>query len=142
MILFTLGGSIRFSMPPADSAAQPGKPDNCIAEAVLSMPSPSIGAAFLLQSRTGEAIAWLEKARSANPELPYVHSYLASVYALGGETDRSANGLAEARRLSLDGRYSSIARLQAASYFGVPKIHALYEATYFAGLRQAGMPEE
>jgi len=25
---------------------------------------------------------------------------------------------------------------------GVPKIRALYEATYFAGLRKAGMPEE
>jgi hypothetical protein len=27
-------------------------------------------------------------------------------------------------------------------YFGVPKIRALYEATYLAGLRKAGMPEE
>jgi len=42
MILFTPGGSIRFSMPPADSAAQPGKSNNCIAEAVLSTPSPTI----------------------------------------------------------------------------------------------------
>jgi len=25
---------------------------------------------------------------------------------------------------------------------GVPKIRALYDATYFAGLRKAGMPEE
>jgi len=25
---------------------------------------------------------------------------------------------------------------------GVPKIRALYEATYFTGLRKAGMPEE
>jgi hypothetical protein len=39
-------------------------------------------------------------------------------------------------------RYSSIARLQAVGYFGVPKIRALYEATYLAGLRKAGMPEE
>jgi hypothetical protein len=27
-------------------------------------------------------------------------------------------------------------------YFGVPKVHALYEATFFAGLLKAGMPEE
>ena len=27
-------------------------------------------------------------------------------------------------------------------WLGVPKIRALYEATYFAGLRKAGMPEE
>jgi len=32
--------------------------------------------------------------------------------------------------------------LRAGGYFGVPKIRALYEATYFAGLREAGMPEE
>jgi len=41
-----------------------------------------------------------------------------------------------------DDRVSSIARLKAFGYFGVPKIRALYEATYFAGLRKAGMPEE
>jgi hypothetical protein len=27
-------------------------------------------------------------------------------------------------------------------YWGVPKIRALFEATYSAGLRKAGMPEE
>jgi len=41
-----------------------------------------------------------------------------------------------------DDRYSSIARLKAFGYFGIPKIRALYEATYFAGLRKASMPEE
>jgi TolB-like protein len=101
-----------------------------------------IGRVHLLQSRTDEAIVWLEKARGAHAELPYVHSDLASAYALRGETDRSAVELVEARRLSLDGRYSSILRLQATGYSGVPKIHALYEATYLAGLRKAGMPEE
>ena len=41
-----------------------------------------------------------------------------------------------------DDRFSSIARLKAFGYFGIPKIRALYEATYSAGLRKAGMPEE
>ena len=50
--------------------------------------------------------------------------------------------LAEARRYGADDRYSSLARLRAIGYFGVPKIRALFEATYFAGLRKAGMPEE
>jgi hypothetical protein len=27
-------------------------------------------------------------------------------------------------------------------YWGVPKVRAWFEATYFAGLRKAGMPEE
>jgi adenylate cyclase len=101
-----------------------------------------IGVAHLLQSRIDEAIVWFEKARSANAELPYAHSHLASAYALKGETERAALELAEARRLSGDNRYSSFARLKAVQYWGVPEIRALYEATYFAGLRKAGMPEE
>jgi TolB-like protein/Flp pilus assembly protein TadD len=101
-----------------------------------------IGSVHLLQSRTGEAVLWLEKARSANPALPTVHASLASAYALKGETERAAAELAEARRQCSDGRYSSVTRLKATGYFGVPKIRALYEATYFAGLRKAGMPEE
>jgi hypothetical protein len=44
--------------------------------------------------------------------------------------------------LSSDNRYASIARLKAIRNFGVPKIRALFEATYFAGLRKAGMPDE
>ena len=101
-----------------------------------------IGRVHLLQSRADEAIVWLEKARNANPELPYVHSDLASAYALRGDTEHSAIELAEARRLSLDGRYSSIARLNAIAYFGVPKIRALFEATYFAGLRKGATRRE
>jgi adenylate cyclase len=101
-----------------------------------------IGLVHLLQSRTDEAIIWLEKARSAMPAQAYARAHLASAYALKGETERAAAELAEARRLSADDRYSSIARLQAVGYFGVPKIRALFEATYFVGLRKAGMPEE
>ena len=101
-----------------------------------------IGVVHLLQSRTDEAIPWLEKARNANPLHPQPHPWLAAAYALKGDTERAATELAEARRLSPDDRYSSFARLKSVGYFGVPKIRALYEATYFAGLRKAGMPEE
>ena len=48
----------------------------------------------------------------------------------------------EARGLVGDDRYSSIARLRAVDSWGVPKIRALVEATYFAGLRKAGVPDE
>jgi TolB-like protein/Tfp pilus assembly protein PilF len=101
-----------------------------------------IGRVHLLQSRTDEAGLWFERARRANPALLYVHSYLASVYALKGETERATAELTEVQRLSTDGRYSSIAHLKTAEYFGVPKIRALFETTYLAGLRKAGMPEE
>jgi TolB-like protein/Flp pilus assembly protein TadD len=101
-----------------------------------------IGLVYLLQSRTDEALVWYEKARSTNPGLPFFHAHLASAYALKGATERAAAELAEARRLSRDSRYSSIARLKAVAYFGLPKVRALYETTYLAGLRKAGVREE
>ena len=101
-----------------------------------------IGLVHLLQSRTDDAIIWLEKARSAMPAHQDAHAQLASAYALKGETERAAAELAEARRLSGDDRFSSLARLKAVGYFGVPRIRALFETTYFVGLRKAGVPEE
>jgi adenylate cyclase len=101
-----------------------------------------IGLVHLLQSRTDEAFVWSEKARNATPAHAGIRAQLASAYALKGDPERAAEELAEARRLGADGRYMSIARLRAVGYWGVPKIRALWEATYFAGLRKAGMPEE
>jgi len=101
-----------------------------------------IGQAHLLESRTVEAILWFEKARSANPEHPLPHAYLASAYALADQIGRAAAELAQTRRLASDNRYSSLTRLRAIGPFGVPKIRALFEATYFVGLRTAGMAEE
>jgi adenylate cyclase len=101
-----------------------------------------IGVVHLLQSRLDEAIFWFEKARNANLGHPVSHIFLASTYSLNGEMERTAAELAEARRLSGDDRYLSIARIRADRNWGVPEIGALFEATYFAGLRKAGMPEE
>ena len=100
-----------------------------------------IGQVHLLQSRIDEAGLWFEKARSANPQHPLPHAYLASAYGLAGEIGQAAHELAEARKLGSDDRYSSIARLMAIGPFGVPKIRALFEATYLVGLLRAGMPE-
>jgi TolB-like protein/DNA-binding winged helix-turn-helix (wHTH) protein len=104
-------------------------------------PYDAIGFAHLLQSRTDEAIVWLEKGCNLSPRLSFPHAHLASAYALKGDLDRAAIELAEARRLGRDGRFSSIARLKAAGSWE-PKIRALVEATYFVGLRKAGMPED
>ena len=73
-----------------------------------------------------------------------IRAQLAAAYALGGETERAAVELAEADRLSTSARFKSIAQVKAAgAYFGLaPKIRVLYKATYFAGLRKAGMREE
>jgi adenylate cyclase len=94
-----------------------------------------IGQAHLLKSCVDEAILWFEKARIANPEHALPHAHLASAYALRGEAERAAAELAEARRLSGDDRYKSLARLRTVG-LGAPKIRALFEATYFAGLRK------
>jgi adenylate cyclase len=100
-----------------------------------------IGQVHLLQSHVDDSILWFEKARTVNPEHPLPHAYLASACALKGESERANAELALARRLSGDDRYESVARLRSVGPFGVPKIRALFEATYFTGLRKAGMPD-
>jgi TolB-like protein/Tfp pilus assembly protein PilF len=101
-----------------------------------------IGWVHLLHSRTDEAIVWFEKARNITPAHPQFRAFLAAACALKGDTERAAAELAEARRLVSDDRYSSIACLRAAESWGVQKVRALVEATYFAGLRKAGVPQE
>jgi tetratricopeptide (TPR) repeat protein len=128
-------GSIEEVIPPVEQAIRlsPRDPN-------LGLMYFRIGEVHLLQSHADEAIPWLEKARSANPEYSFVRAFLASAYGLNGETKRAAAELTEARRL--DGNnYSSIAHLRGGE-FGVPKVRELFEAAYFAGLRKAGMPEE
>jgi TolB-like protein len=101
-----------------------------------------IGIAHLLESRIDEAICWLEKSRSAIPSRPWTRSSLAVAYAHKGETTLAAAEIAEAQRLSPDGRYSSIARLKQVGYLGVPKVRELFETIYLEGYRKAGVPEE
>jgi len=98
-----------------------------------------MGVIYLLQSHTDEAIGWLEKANSENAQLAFVHAYLAAGYALKGEMDRARAELAEAQGLSK--MYSSLASVHKSTWFDDPKIRALAEATYFPGLRRAGIPE-
>jgi hypothetical protein len=58
---------------------------------------------------------------------------------LAGEVKRAAAEIAEARRLSGDRRYASIANF-AESQAWSPATLALAEETFFAGLRLAGVP--
>jgi len=69
---------------------------------------------------------------------------ITSSIGLKGETERAAAALAEAQKRVGD-RFSSIARVRANganTNSSHPKIQTLREATFFAGLRKAGMPEE
>jgi TolB-like protein/class 3 adenylate cyclase/tetratricopeptide (TPR) repeat protein len=99
-----------------------------------------MGVIQLLGSRIDEAVASLEKASSENARLPFVHAYLAAAYAVKGQSERAHAELAEAQ--SLGNAYSSLANVEKSSWFDNPKIRALAEATYFPGLRKAGLPEE
>ena len=84
---------------------------------------------------------------NANPGMHFFHAYLASAYALKGESERAAVALAEARKLATEGTYSSIPRLRlwrslSQDRGARPEIRALFEDTFFAGLRKVGVPEE
>jgi adenylate cyclase len=101
-----------------------------------------IGQAHLVQSRIDESILWFERARNANPAFALHHAWLAATYALKDAVEWAAFELTEARSLSGDDRYSSLARLRASGFFAAPNVSALFETTFFAGLRKAGEPEE
>jgi alkanesulfonate monooxygenase SsuD/methylene tetrahydromethanopterin reductase-like flavin-dependent oxidoreductase (luciferase family) len=124
---------------PARRASNQAQPTRCFCGRLLSADRACSCAAIT----TNEAVIWLEKARNTSPAHPNIRAQLASAYALAGEPERAAAELAEARRLSGDDRFSSLARLREVEDFGqlVPKVRALFEATYIAGLRKAGMPE-
>jgi TolB-like protein len=136
-----LTGSIEEVIPLAQQAIRLSPRDPYIGDFL-----DEIGLVHLLQSHIDDAIAWFEKSRSTPTGLPGRHSLLASAYALKGETERAFSELA-AQGLTGDSRYTNIARVIAAGRtwgppgdWGIPKVRALFEATYFAGLRKAGMP--
>ena len=98
-----------------------------------------LGVMQLLEGHTDEALTWLEKAKNENARLAFVHAYLAAAYALKGETERAHAALAEAQRLS--NAYLSLANVEKSTWYDNPEIRRLAEATYFAGLRRAGIAE-
>jgi tetratricopeptide (TPR) repeat protein len=101
-----------------------------------------VGFVHLLQSRTDEAIVWLERARSANSQLIGPPTFLASAYGLKGDLERASAEVREVRKLSGNDRSSSIAGMKATSMFNVPALRVPFENILVAGLRKAGMPEE
>jgi DNA-binding winged helix-turn-helix (wHTH) protein/TolB-like protein len=105
-----------------------------------------IGIVELFQSHIGQAISLFEKARTAyatrqNEWGVRADSWLAAAYALNGETSRAANALAEARKS--DEYPASIAQYRRQTpWLTNSNVRAVVEATYFNGLRLAGLPEE
>ena len=141
--LFSLGicnaqtGSVSKAIPPLEQSIRLDPRDPFIVYRY-----DWLGSVHLALSHTDEAIVWYERARNASPGIPGPHGHLASAYALRGDIERSVSELAEARKLAGDDGFSSIARVRTRGYGGAPKMRALADAAYFAGLRKAGMPEE
>ncbi len=93
----------------------------------------------LLQGNVADALSSLERARSENARLPFVHAYLAAAYATKGDAKRAAEELAEAQRLGTG--YASLTVVKRSIWYDNPKIRALAEANYFPALRRAGLTE-
>jgi len=103
-----------------------------------------LGLAHLLQSHADEAIVWFDKARGAMPAASGPHINLAAAYGFNGEIERATAELAEVRRLRHGDFGLSIAGVKSSAAWrtSTPKTLAMAEATFFAGLRKAGVPEE
>jgi tetratricopeptide (TPR) repeat protein len=102
----------------------------------------SIGFVHLLQARTGEAIAWLEKGRSGRPKAVPPHWFLAAAYGFKGDRELARAELAEAIKLTGSDSYSSVARTRANGGLYTPALRERWETVYFPGMRAAGLPEE
>jgi TolB-like protein/class 3 adenylate cyclase len=101
-----------------------------------------IGFVHLLQSRVDEAIAWLERGRSAQPRAQPPHAFLAAAYGFKGERERARAELAESQRLMGSDRYSSVASIRANGDLYTPALRDRWETVFFPGIRAAGLPEE
>ena len=102
-----------------------------------------IGIVHVYRREPDEAIDWLEKARAAYaPRGPgagyWVHGWLAAAYAMKGDIDRAKAELQEAWKYPF---YRNVAAIKADPIYADPRVAALADPTFIAGLRKAGMPE-
>jgi len=100
-----------------------------------------LGECHLLLDHVDQAIDLIRKARAANPQLWFIHLYLAGALGLRGDLDEARVALSESLRLKPD--ISSFARLSAAVPANAnPDYQKLAEKTVNLGLRRAGFPDE
>jgi tetratricopeptide (TPR) repeat protein len=101
-----------------------------------------IGEAYLLQSHIDDAILWFEKAKPPFPRGRVFEATSPRRTRSKVTTSMPRSNSPRARKLAGEGSWQSIARLEANSRYEAPTIRALAEATFYAGLRKAGMPKE
>jgi len=101
----------------------------------------AVGSAHLVSGRMDDAVSLLTKARAANPRLYFIHLWLAGSLALKGDLDAARFAVAES--LELRPEINSLARWRAENLFYTnPQFTALADKTLYAGLRQAGFPDD
>jgi tetratricopeptide (TPR) repeat protein len=101
----------------------------------------TLASSHLLLGHVDQAIDLLRRARASNPQLYYVHMYLAGALGLKGDVDEAKLELAESIRLRPE--FNNLKRYAAGvPWTGDPRGMNLREKTLIAGLRNAGMPEE
>ena len=93
--------------------------------------------AYLLLGRFDDAVSACEKAGGTNSDW-FITSYLAAAYANRGDIDK-ARAAANAILRTVPGY--SIAQVRAKHYSDVPEYLTMAEATWYSGLRKAGIPE-
>jgi serine/threonine protein kinase/TolB-like protein len=93
--------------------------------------------AYLLLAQFERAVSACEKAGGTNSDW-FITSYLAAAYANRGDTDKATAAKNEILR-TVPGY--TIAQVRAKHYSDVPEYLKLAEATWYAGLRKAGIPE-
>ena len=110
----------------------------------LSLDPESIGWAMrfaceadLLIGRFDDAVSACEKAGGTNPDW-FITSYLAAAYANRGDVGK-ARAARDAILRTVPGY--TIAQVRAKHYSDVPEYLKMAEATWYAGLRKAGIPE-
>ena len=101
----------------------------------------ALGSAELVAGRVDDAVSLLSKARAANPRLYFIHLWLAGSLALKGDLDAAKSAVAAS--LELRPEVNSLASWRAENLFYTnPRFTALADKTVYAGLRQAGFPDE
>jgi class 3 adenylate cyclase/TolB-like protein/tetratricopeptide (TPR) repeat protein len=99
----------------------------------------TLGLCRILLGEVDKAIVHLRKARLANPQLYYIHAFLAAALALHEETDEAADVLREVVRIRPE--FASQSDLQTVLRESSPEYLRLWRSTVYKGLIRAGLPE-
>jgi tetratricopeptide (TPR) repeat protein len=108
-----------------------GKPVN---QAVL-------GLCHLMLGEIESGTTWLRKARASNPQMYYIHMWLAAGLGLCDELDEAAAALRQAIEIKPDIDSLPALRARWQMMTASPRFFMLAEKTVVLGLRRAGLPD-